>query len=502
VTRQADPLSGVMTHGAWNLLATLVPGMYALVLTSVLLRTLGPAGYAPWALAVAMVGWLTLLDLGLSATTTRESARAMAGDSGAIARVLTVYATYGAIGLVTPFLGGLAALLIPLLLSLNGVAATEAWLVGVVLAIDLAIVIGTAGWAGTLRGWRRFDLLFRAVAFQVSVSIIAVLVLLPAMGIVGAALAQPIGRTAGRIVLAWTLSSIVPWFRLVPPRPTRGGIRRILAFSTPIIAMQLATQIGMGTDVVIVAAVSGPAAVGAYAAGSQLVRNAALLLFPALGVTLPALSAAAFERPGAVANTMLRAVFIAALLGGTVFGGIVTYAGDVTQVWTGGRDPLTVAVMIVYALAYVLISPVHIMVLTLVAKGTHALVGVVGLVEAVANLALSIVLASTFGPIGVALGTLIVVFVDDLFVIPAITARRVGLSIVRLLAVVMAGWFVSALILAGTVLVPIGGPMGLMVRTIVAGFGVMVVLWTLRRRWLDVPIDSEVHVAPDSEASA
>lgn len=82
-----DPLHGIARLGLWNLGATLVPGAYSALLVAYLFRSVGPTAYAPWAVTVALLGWLSLLDLGLSQTTTREAARADAGDSTAIERV-------------------------------------------------------------------------------------------------------------------------------------------------------------------------------------------------------------------------------------------------------------------------------------------------------------------------------------------------------------------------------------------------------------------------------
>jgi O-antigen/teichoic acid export membrane protein len=255
-----------------------------------LFRALGVEAYGIWAAATALVGYLTLLDAGLSATTARAAARAAAGDRDAVHQVKTAYAAYFVLGLAAVFIGGVLASFIPALLGLEGSAAQDAWLVGALLGLDLGIVVATAGWMGTLRGTRRYRHMLVANVVQVAVTVLMLLVLLPSFGLVGAAAAQPIGRIFARALVAVMLMRAIPWFAARPGWPRRAVIRSVSAISLPIMAMQMANQIGTGTDVLIVGAAAGPTAAGLFAAGAHLPRYVSFFLFPALGVMLPAWS--------------------------------------------------------------------------------------------------------------------------------------------------------------------------------------------------------------------
>jgi O-antigen/teichoic acid export membrane protein len=457
-------LRAIVWSSGWNLAATLVIAAYSFFLIAFLLHRLGPGGYAPWAAAIALIGYLSLLDAGLSATTTRDAARASAGDETAVGRVFAANAMFAALALGAGVLGLAGAYLIPNLLDLRGAERLTASAVAAILTLDFVVVLATAGWVGVLRGNHRFDLVFAGNLTQVLISAPVVIVLIGPLGLVGAALAQLLGRIASRLLMAEVLKLVVPWFRLLPGRPGRRRVGPLWTFSLPIFALQLATQIGVGTDVLIVAAVSGGAPVGPYAAGSQLVRNVAFLLFPMLSVLLPTLSRAAVHDHEASARQLPALVLIAGILGGAAFGGLAAEASPVILLWTGRQPSLSIEVLSVYALAYVLITPVQILILSLIAVGRHPLIGAIVLVDSVVNAALSVVLAYVLGPIGVAVATLTLVIIDNGVLIPILASRRLSLPVMTTLLAMYGGIAIGLAIVWVAELLPIAGVPGLLMR--------------------------------------
>ncbi len=471
-----DPLQGVARHGAWHMAAIVVPGIYTVLLIAYLLRTLGPEAYGIWAAATALVGYLTLLDAGLSTTTARAAARAVAGDEEAIAQVRTAYGAYALLGCVAVLIGLLLGTLIPLILGLEGDLAREAWLVAAFLALDLGIVIATAGWMGTLRGTRRFREMLLVNVVQVAAAVLLLLVLLPPLGLVGAAAAQPIGRVFGRSLAAFILARQVSWFRARPRWPGWADLRTVTAFSLPILAMQTATQLGVGTDVVIVGAAAGPAAAGLYAAGAQLSRYVGYFLFPVLGVLLPSFSTAFFQRPEAVPKLVRRAVLLTGLIGGTVYGTMALQAETLIQVWSGQSAAVSVQVLILYALAWTIVTPTHVMMLMVIASGRHRVIGAIVLAEALVNLVLSIVLVSIMGPVGAAVSSFVVILADDLLILPFVSARALRARTAPILIGSLGGAAAGLGIAAAVNLVPVGGVEGLVVRGGLALVALMVAI--------------------------
>ncbi len=479
-------MARILPSSGWSLAGTAVMAVYTFLLVGFLLRTLGPEAFAPWAAAVALLGYMSLLDAGLSATTTRDAAHAAAGDQSAIERVRVANALFAGLAVGAALLGILGALVIPRFLGLEGPSATEAAIVALVLSLDLMIVLATAAWGGVLRGYQRYDLVFASNVVHAAVGGIVVVALIGTFGLVGAAIGQVAGRLASRTVLAFALGRRMSWFRFRPGRPTLGQARGLWAFSLPVFALQLATQIGMGTDVIIVGVVGTAAAVGLYAAGSQLVRNVAYLVLPILSVLLPTLSRASLEDAASPSRHVPTLIVMAGILGAATFGGLAAEAGPVMQLWTGQEPPLSIGVLIIYSFAFVFITPVQVLVLGLIATGRHARIGTVVLVDAVLNVILSFVLAQLIGPIGVAVSTLIFVLIERGAVIPVMASHRLGLPTRTVFIALYAGIVIGLAIVAFGQLLPVSGVNGLIIRIVVCGPAALLAIaavWRFSLSW-------------------
>lgn len=471
-----DVVRRALRDGAWNATALVVPGLVNILITAYLFRTLGPVGFAPWATVVALLGLLTILDAGLSVTTARNAARAIAGDPDGIRLVRAAYAAYAGLGVIVLVIGLAVAPIGPAILGLSGEPRVGAIVVGVFLAADLTIVISTAGWLGTLRGARRFDLLVAASVTQVLVALPATIWLVPALGLPGAAIAQLAGRLVGRLVAALALRRVVPWIGIRPTRVPRADLLRIGIFALPILAIAVSTQLGVGSDPVVVALAAGPAAVGLYAAGSGLVRYVAYLLFPVLAVLLPSFSEVSYSRPDAIASIVVRCVRLAAAIGVIVFGSLAVTAGPVLQLWIGRTDALSVEVLAVYAVAHAAWTPSQVLVLALIASGRHGVVGAVLVADAVLNVALSLVLVFAIGPVGVALSSLVMLVAAHSVAIPLIAIRRLGIAPWELVRSIAAGAAVGLVVVGVVALVPGDDLPGLAIRVAIAGVAALGVL--------------------------
>ena len=264
--------------------------------------------------------------------------------------------------------------------------------------------------------------------------------------------------------------------------PERGRVRALWAFSLPVFALQLATQIGMGTDVIIVGAVAGAASVGLYAAGSQLVRNVAYFIMPILSVLLPTLSRATFEDVVSTARQIPTLIVMAGILGAAAFGGLAAEAGPIMQVWTDQQPPLSLGVLVVYAIAFVFITPVQVLVLGLIATGRHSLIGAVVMIDALLNVVLSIALALAIGPIGVAVSSLFFVLLERGVLIPILASRRLGLRTGTVFLALYGGIAIGlAIVILGQQL-PVEGVPGLLIRVAFCApltLGAMALVWRL-----------------------
>lgn len=459
-----DPLAGAASHGLWTLIATFIPGAYGLAVAAYLLHTLPADQYALWATGLALVGWLTLLDAGLASTIVREAARSLVGDDAARGRVQAANSVYQALGAVALGIGAVAALVLPALIGAEGTPLQIGTLVAMLLVADFALVLGTAAWTGLLRGARRFNLLVLVNIVQVAIAVPLFIVLLPPLGLIGAAAAQLCGRLAARVALGFLVRRSVDWFDLRPRKTTRADFLSLVSFTLPILGTQVATQLGMGTDVFIVGAVWGATSVGMYASGSQLIRYVGQFLFPAVNVMLPAFSSADYVEARGAPTLLTRTLLPVTAIGVAVFLGIAANAYAVMELWAGEVTDLGAGVLVAHALVFTLIAPAHLMTLMLVARGRHAAVGAVVFAESVVNLCLSVVLVNAIGPIGPAISTLVVIGTNDLVVIPLLASSRLQIRPLAIWSKIAAGFVVGGTIVAASFLIPVAEAMHVIAR--------------------------------------
>jgi O-antigen/teichoic acid export membrane protein len=216
--------------------------------------------------------------------------------------------------------------------------------------------------------------------------------------------------------------------------------------------------------VFIVGAAWGPAAVGMYASGSQLIRYVGQFLFPAVNVVLPAFSSADYVDTRAAPNLLTRTLLPVTAIGVAVFLGIAANASAVMELWAGQVTALGMGALVAHALVFTLIAPAHLMTLMLVARGQHTAIGAVVFAESVVNFCLSLVLVNVIGPIGAALSTLVVIGLDDLVVIPLLASSRLGIRPLAIWTKIAAGYLVGGVIVGASLLVPMPQPIHVVLR--------------------------------------
>ena len=204
-----------------NLLGQMLPAMVAIATIPYTIHGLGLERFALLSLAWAVLGYLTLFDLGLGRATVRFIADAMAGGEpdlipGIVWTALAIQAvvgTTGAVGLIVA-----APYLAEHVLTVPAPLASQASSVLRVVAIGIPILICSASLRGVLEGHQRFALL-NAIRAPLGAALFAV----PAMGV---ALGQDlVGIMLGLlgVILVGALCYLLADLRISPAMRSRPG---------------------------------------------------------------------------------------------------------------------------------------------------------------------------------------------------------------------------------------------------------------------------------------
>ena len=227
-------MSRRVAHNAlWNVAGTLASLVVGLVALPVLLHALGAARLGIFTLALGLIGFSGLLDLGLGRALTQTvssglvSGRSRAQVAALVWRIIGLLAGFGVLWLVA--LWWAAPFLVERLFSLSGEMARETIFGLRALALSVPFALAATGAMGTLEGLQQFRLLslwrMPMSVLQFGLPVIVALIR-PDIGWVIAALA------ATRVV--WMALWLTQLQRLLPREPgvtaSRDDLRHALHF--------------------------------------------------------------------------------------------------------------------------------------------------------------------------------------------------------------------------------------------------------------------------------
>ena len=443
-------IAGGAAFGIANQLVAVVVGLW---LTPFVLHHLGQHDYGLWLLGLQVAGYLTIADIGVVAILPRQTAFAAgaARSGGGNAE-----------------LGDLAGNTMRLVL----------WQVPLVAAISLgAWLLLPAAWA-PLRGplavvlagyvaafpLRVFPALLQGLQDLAFLGKVQFAGWLLSTGLVIVLLAT--GRGLYAMAVGWSvtqlLSPLLSWRRLAThhagvlprqlPRLSLVDARRYLARSTWVSVGQIASGLVEGSDVMVVGALLGPAAVVPYALTGKLVTVVGWLPNLLAHTSGPALSEMRVSEPPDVlrraTGALTQAVLVASGLIGCVI--LAVNAGFVTW-WVGaerfGGLTLTVLFVVLMLSRHYTTTVVY----TIYSFGHERRLALIGLAQGVASVAASLALVRTLGVAGAVLGALFANVALTLPLALPVVARDTGTSPGRLLrGLVPWGWRLTLLLAAGT----------------------------------------------------
>jgi O-antigen/teichoic acid export membrane protein len=474
---------GLATLAAWNGTSWLALAAYNVALSAIVFRRVGPNEYGVWATIVALRAMLLLIDAGLALGVSRDAALE-SRDAHYRARTAAAHRLYIVLGVASVAIGLLGAGIPGRLLGVTGETADQATIVTALFAIETGVTFWASPFAAQLRGRQRSDAVALASATLAAAGLVLVFLLAGPLGLVGAGIAALAARVAWLAVL-WLSER-----RLRPPLAAgeRVSTWEVGRMAAPLWIVAVAGQLSSGTDVPIVGAIYGPAVAGRYSVGAMLPTAAVGLLYVLLGAALPRFSTDPATRPA----LGLRLAFVGSFLAALGFTTLLLHADAVLLTWLGEAPATSIAVMVVYSLTRAINGPMNVVMLMAIAAERYSVLAGIAIFEAVASLAVGVLLAVTLTPLGPGIGTLAAVLVSNLVVTPLLILPSIGVSW-RQLAGAMGGGYglgwIAALPVAAATRVIGGTPM---IEAVVAVLAMLLVaaaaLWLLGRRWRNRPL--------------
>jgi len=419
----------VARHTVYNVLGQAVPLVVGLAAIPIIAKALGDTRFGILALMWAIIGYFSVLDLGLGRATTKFVAEALASHDARRAQQVAGVTAAGqtALGLVG---GAVLAALTPWvtasLLHVPPEFRVEAERAFRWLALSVPFVVLSLNLRAVLEGAQRFDLsnLIRApngvLAFVIPAAAARLGVGLP--GIVALLLALRVA-TCGASWIA--IRAALPGFRW-ELRPTRELVRPLLGYGGWVAVSNVVSPILTYLERFVLAAVAGVSAVAYFAAPYEAISR--LLIIPAslAGGLFPVVSVPLTDERRADAERLLgrsvRSLWL--LVGGpAVF--VMLLSGPLLRLWLGPEYAAHGATgLAVLAAGMLIIGLAHVPGIFLLGQGRADLPAIFVLIELPIYAALAWWCVRAYGVTGAALAWTLRVSLDAVLLFAA--ASKVG----------------------------------------------------------------------------
>ncbi len=417
------------TATKYTLLAlNIVLGLFLMPFT---VRHLGTSEYGLWMLVASFTYYFQLLDLGYGSGLVRHITEAdTRGDVAGVNRVLSTFVVvYGALGALAA--GGVLAItlfVIPHFPNLRPDEVSRAQLLLIIMGVRIAVGFPMTVFGAVTTSRQRFALNNSvAIAVAIANALVTYLVLVAGHGLVPLVAATSAIGIVSYAAYGWTARRAFPQMHIRPSLFDRRIVREVTAFSVYLFLIDVAIQIGFNLDNIIVGGFLGTAAVGVYAVSLRLADYQRQLCVQFNSLLFPVIVRLGAARQREVLRDILvEGTRIALVLVGGITVCLIGFGEPLIRAWMGPGFEGAIAPLYVLAITGVVLVGQGPLGNLLLGTGRHRLVAMAALLEALCNLALSLVLIRRFGLIGVAVGTAVPVVVANLFVLLPIACREAG----------------------------------------------------------------------------
>jgi O-antigen/teichoic acid export membrane protein len=434
----------------FNWLGTIANMAVGFFLAPFILHRLGNVAYGVWVLAISVVAYLGLLDLGMQSSVLRFVSKGHTkGDheaaSDAISAALWVRLQISALVLVLSV--GLAAVF-PLIFKVPPELASDArksiLLIGITTAITMSI--GVVG--GVLSALNRYDLQNYVSFAATIVRVTGIIVLLRGgHGIVAIAICELVAAIFSNLLLVVVARRLYPELRIQIKKPKKEILQQLWSYSWYAFLTTIAVQLVYQSDNLVVGAFVSASAVTFYAIANSLCRYATQVVGSMGSTFVPA--ASTYEAAGDTASLLglykngTRATMMISLPMLVV---MIVRGPSFIGLWMGpqyGQISGKVLIILASALFFSYANRTA----AAIAFGTekHKTMALWSLGEGFTNLALSIALVHWYGIYGVAFGTLIPSLFIQVVMWPRYISKLVGLSTLEVWWSVWTPMFLSSI---------------------------------------------------------
>lgn len=403
----------------------------SLFLTRVLLRHLGTSTYGLWIVLLAIVGYIGLLDVGVSTAAVQRVARLTAAhDRDGVADLIrTAWTFFAASGVLAIVVTVILAPHLASFLHLGTIDPAQAEATLVILGFWMAVLFLGSVPNAVLFGSGRGDRLAQLGGLTlVLTQLVQIVVVVSGGGLVALAIVA-----LGGVVVSLVMTAAMVG-RVTGSSVRHGHFRRsvlvdLLRFGGRQSVISLGGIVAYQLDAVIIGLILPVAQVAPYdiaLSTSNLTRNLSTQGTNLLLPTYAHLDAVGDHRRQA--SYFFRSVLVGMAISIPIVIALAAFGEPMLKLWLGSVPPKTYEIVIALGVMITVQLPGNQCFSFLTGIGRIQLLVRLSIIGALVNLAGSVGATYWLGPVGPAIGSLPVVMVLDFFILPMIVCRHLAVS--------------------------------------------------------------------------
>jgi O-antigen/teichoic acid export membrane protein len=447
-----------------NVLGQGLPLLVGLVTIPVIVAHFKAERFGILALAWAVTGYLTILDLGLGRATIKFVAESLARERAdeVPSLVWTAASIQGALGLMgTLLFGACVPFLVETILKIPPELVQETKLTFYIVSLSVPILLVSFSFRGVLEAAQRFDLV-NAVAAPAGIATFVA-------PVVSISLGWGLPGTVALLVVSRALALTAHYALCVQafpslrgrPRFDRAKVGRLVGYGRwSMISLGVLCPMFVYLDRFMLSAVSSVSAVGYYSAPYELVARILIVGMSLAATLFPTFSALGSDRPReAFQRLMTPSIGYLALVLGPILIVLIAFARELLALWLGNEFSQQGATALQILAFGVLLSSLGLLPFSLIqGMGRPDVTAKLHLLELPLYFALSWGLVSRWGVAGAALSwslrasadTLLLLIASSRLSAVSLRALRDNEFVGRIVSIVFVGcaaaWFAAALL--------------------------------------------------------
>ncbi len=405
-----------------------VNALMLLLVTPLLVHCLGPEAYGLWILGGNFVFWLMIMDFGIGDAAVRHGAILLKESRiRELNEMLDVSAViFAGLGIGVLIVALLVGWLAPPKYFSTALSRPEFLYFVLLLAGGLAFSFWGQTYASILQAGNRFDIVNAIRGGALVLRIVGfALVAWSGGGVLDLAAVTCLSGLATLIGMARLSTRVHVWTPSVSPGEWM-WIRRLAGFGLITFLVTLADVARFQVDSLVLSTFGSLSDVTIFSIGSTLPMVLGEIAGSSSRIFLPILSRGYLD--AAALQRFLLASRVFAVLLWCAGGLMMAFGGAFIALWVGNGFDGSIAVMHILLPGWVVAASQAVAFSLVFGLASHAGLAWLSLVDAVANVALSIYLVRDYGAEGVALGTAVPLLVSYGFVFPWMVSVAAGCS--------------------------------------------------------------------------